>query len=81
MGNTIDLAIEGECVTRNGVSRVSRMVIKDEGDGTVSLGFVSEKLKRVLHAGAHIGAADFDGVCLEWLSMRGWTLPLQSHGR
>ena len=71
----ISVKVEGSCVTRNGTSSVGLMSAKELSDHKkVSVGFVSKRLNRVLHAGCAIRAADLDEFCVKWLEARGHTL-------
>ena len=67
----VDIPVVGECVTRNGESRICRMSATGHIDGTVEIGFVSDRLKRSLHAGAKIRSENLDEFCLGWLRSRG----------
>jgi len=70
----VEVQVSGDCVTRNGVSAVSRMIAQQHEDGTTTLKFVSDKLKRSLHAGATIATEDMDKFCQAWLEGRGCSL-------
>lgn len=78
---TADVPVTGECVTRNGISKISRMVAVEEGGGKASLRFVSVKLRRALHAGAEVEVEDLDKFCLAWLHSRGHALKGADVGR
>ena len=68
---SIDVAVNGTCVTRNASGTViCGMRAKECVDGKVEVGFVSKQLKRSLHAGASIGVADLDRFCRAWLRGR-----------
>lgn len=70
----IDIAVHGTCVTRNGESPIGRMTACVLEGGQVDVRFVSERLRRRLHAGARIGAGDLDIFCEAWLRVRGHPL-------
>lgn len=77
MNNSVDIPVQGFCVTRNGESDVSRMVCTLKG-GQADMRFVSARLRRSLHAGAVIRATDMDEFCQAWLGMRGHPLDARS---
>jgi len=69
----VDIPVQGRCVTRNGESIVCRMtaeVLTTEESSAVSIGFVSNKLHRSLHAGATLTVKSVDDFCESWLKSR-----------
>lgn len=69
----VDVPASGECVTRNGTYRIAKMTASEE-DGKVTIGFVSGRLKRSLHAGATIAPSELDVFCRTWLKARAHAL-------
>lgn len=71
----VDIPVEGKCVTRNGESDICRMtaeLLTTSESSVASIGFVSQKLHRALHAGATITVTDLDKFCITWLNRRGF---------
>src|ERR1035437_9012610 len=62
---------KGRCVSRNGFYDVESVRLTIVQDGVVEIGFVSERLKRKLHAGATIDAKAMDELALKWVKARG----------
>lgn len=73
----VDIKMEGECVTRNGVTRIARIRVSQKGDA-VTVGFVSQRLKRSLHSGFTTTASELDEFCVEWLKARAGGCPLNA---
>jgi hypothetical protein len=67
---SVDVATVGKCVTRSGISDVSRIRVQ-EGAGEVKISFVSGRLNRSLNSGGIIRVEDMDILCQRWLDARG----------
>jgi len=65
MSDIGDIKTVGECVTRNGVSKIGLMRVAVDCD-TVKVSFVSGKLSRSLHAGFSIPVSSMDELCDKW---------------
>jgi len=79
MARRIDVKVSGTCVTRNGEFPVGRMVASLDGEHA-DVRFVSARLRRALHSGARLRAADLDAFCTEWLAARGRPLDAGAGG-
>jgi len=67
----IEAKTKGKCITRNGEFKIEAIRVDlNTIKGTASIGFVSSKLHRDLHAGATISAASMDQLALEWVKKR-----------
>lgn len=69
INSTVDIEVKGTCIAKNGEYAVGRMVCSLNG-ARADIGFVSERLRRTLKAGASIDADDLDRFCIAWLEMR-----------
>ena len=65
----IEVVTSGECVTRNGVSKIGRMRVSVNGD-VVQFSFVSGKLSRSLHSGFKIPVSAMDELFDKWSKLR-----------
>jgi len=68
-GIDIEVITSGECVTRNGVSKIGRMRISVNGD-VVQFSFVSGKLSRSLHSGFKIPVSAMNELLDKWSKLR-----------
>lgn len=76
----IESKTKGKCITRNGEFKIEAIRVEfNPTSSTASIGFVSSKLHRNLHAGATITAEAMDKLALEWLKNR-FPLTYAKHG-
>ena len=68
--NTVTVKLQDDnstCVGRNGSFKIKTIRLVPDGDGHLRLEFVSEKLSRVLNAGARIAVDDMNALVEAWI--------------